>query len=402
MEYKIGDKIDYLTLIALGKKNTHQAFICRCICGKISKRKKIDTNRTALSCGCKRIESIKKGQNSPGWKGIGEIPKAYFDAIKCSARYRKKSFNITQQYIWNLFLKQNRKCQYTNIELKFSGQRAISHGIEQTASLDRINNNIGYEEGNLAWCHKSINKMKHDYTKKDFIQLCRIITKNKIETPITLIPAQDIETQPIIIEKFPDKLEPGLKINHITLLERIQIPNKNSYRNCWKYQCDCGKIGIRREDNLKPKINISCGCISGFAQGTAKNNKKWTGYKDISGLYLWDLKNKAKRRKLSWEITEQELWKLFLKQGKKCPYLNEELTFASAAEKRNGLKQTASLDRIDSSKGYIIDNIQWIHKRVQMMKKDLSESEFLKWCELVSNHQSTEPTPRQSPTRFPE
>jgi len=46
--------------------------------------------------------------------------------------------------------------------------------------------------------------------------------------------------------------------------------------------------------------------------------------------------------------------------------------------------QTASLDRIDSSKGYVLDNVQWVHKRVNFLKRDYSEKELLFWCNAIS------------------
>lgn len=48
---------------------------------------------------------------------------------------------------------------------------------------------------------------------------------------------------------------------------------------------------------------------------------------------------------------------------------------------------TASLDRIDSSKGYVIGNVQWVHKTINTMKMDLANSEFIKLCQMVAkNH----------------
>jgi len=45
---------------------------------------------------------------------------------------------------------------------------------------------------------------------------------------------------------------------------------------------------------------------------------------------------------------------------------------------------TASLDRIDSSKGYIEENVHWVHKRINVMKGNMSEQEFLNFCEAVT------------------
>jgi hypothetical protein len=45
---------------------------------------------------------------------------------------------------------------------------------------------------------------------------------------------------------------------------------------------------------------------------------------------------------------------------------------------------TASLDRIDSSKGYIEGNVQWIHKHINKMKNNFNESYFIEICKKIS------------------
>jgi len=46
---------------------------------------------------------------------------------------------------------------------------------------------------------------------------------------------------------------------------------------------------------------------------------------------------------------------------------------------------TASLDRIDSSKGYIEGNVQWVHKMVNMSKQQYTQEEFINMCIAVAN-----------------
>lgn len=45
--------------------------------------------------------------------------------------------------------------------------------------------------------------------------------------------------------------------------------------------------------------------------------------------------------------------------------------------------RTASLDRIDSTKGYVEGNVQWIHKRLNIMKGKSTDVTFIKDCERV-------------------
>lgn len=45
-----------------------------------------------------------------------------------------------------------------------------------------------------------------------------------------------------------------------------------------------------------------------------------------------------------------------------------------------------SLDRIDSSKGYIPGNIQWVHKDVNSLKSNFDEEESIKWCTMIAEY----------------
>lgn len=49
-----------------------------------------------------------------------------------------------------------------------------------TASLDRIDNNMGYVNGNVQWVHKDINFMKQDLTQLEFLNYCRLIAANNL------------------------------------------------------------------------------------------------------------------------------------------------------------------------------------------------------------------------------
>jgi hypothetical protein len=44
---------------------------------------------------------------------------------------------------------------------------------------------------------------------------------------------------------------------------------------------------------------------------------------------------------------------------------------------------TASPDRIDSTKGYVMGNVRWVHKYVNTMRNNKSDKEFIEWCKKV-------------------
>ena len=73
--------------------------------------------------------------------------------------------------------------------------------------------------------------------------------------------------------------------------------------------------------------------------------------------------------------------KLFYEQMGKCKISGIDLIMTP-----KGNHQTASLDRIDSSKGYTEDNIQWVHKDINWMKNSFKEDVFLKYVDLIYNY----------------
>jgi len=103
------------------------------------------------------------------------------------------------------------------------------------------------------------------------------------------------------------------------------------------------------------------------------------------------LKRKAKERSLEFTVTAQELWDLFNKQNGKCALSGVDITLTTVINSQHNLdraKMTASLDRIDNSKSYTIDNVQWIHKVLNHMRRQYSIDEYVKWCKLVAEYNS--------------
>jgi hypothetical protein len=98
------------------------------------------------------------------------------------------------------------------------------------------------------------------------------------------------------------------------------------------------------------------------------------------------MKNKARLRKIHWSLSPEYLWELFLKQGRRCSFTGMELVFAR--NYRNNKMQTASLDRIDSAKGYIQGNVQWVHKTVNFMKQALNDENFIDICRKIVDYRS--------------
>ena len=93
----------------------------------------------------------------------------------------------------------------------------------------------------------------------------------------------------------------------------------------------------------------------------------------------------AIRRGIPFEITRQQGWKLCLAQGGRCALTGVEIKFSPNIRDTRGA-QTASLDRKDSRFGYAIGSVQWIRKKINIMKSVMNDTEFIRWCELIVQH----------------
>ena len=155
--------------------------------------------------------------------------------------------------------------------------------------------------------------------------------------------------------------------------------NKVEY---WDFKCLlCENITTtRKPDVTRGKIK-SCGCRKNIGE----NNGNWFGYKSINGRTIGHYKKIAKKRNIEFSLTIEDLWDTYIVQNKRCPYTNQILTL-SPKNKKTRTPSNASLDRIDSDLGYIIGNIQWVLKEINIMKNTMSHDNLIRTCILISNN----------------
>lgn len=164
------------------------------------------------------------------------------------------------------------------------------------------------------------------------------------------------------------------KFGKLTIIEILSPDKSKTWLHSYRFhcECECGKFRIYPTSYFKRGLSLSCGCDKNFYDKiSGENNTRYKGYKEISGTYWASICSRIH----DVEITIEMMWKLFLKQNKKCALTGIDICF--------GKNQTASLDRIDSNKGYIKDNVQWLHKTVNRLKNNYNEDEFVSWCKLI-------------------
>ena len=154
------------------------------------------------------------------------------------------------------------------------------------------------------------------------------------------------------------------------------LPRGKSRVTRWVCRCDCGTE--KEQDGYVLRKGKSTRCAS-----CSESRYKWEGTGDISKTYWAGVEARAKKKKQEFNISIDFAWELFIKQNRQCNLTQEPLIFAKQYITNFCKLQTASLDRIDSNKGYTEDNVQWVHKTINLMKRDLTQEQFINWCKKV-------------------
>jgi isocitrate lyase len=162
------------------------------------------------------------------------------------------------------------------------------------------------------------------------------------------------------------------RFGKLTVKKRVAPPEfRNPHYSYWECVCDCGKIKIAKAKNLVNGDCVSCGC------------KRKSRYEEIPGSYFGAMKQRVRAKKLEYNISPEYMWDLYLSQNKKCALTGMDIGFDP--DYRHG-KQSASLDRIDSARGYIVGNVRWVHKKINQIKMDMTDVDFIDLCHKVVCH----------------
>lgn len=171
----------------------------------------------------------------------------------------------------------------------------------------------------------------------------------------------------------------------------ILIDNNLSYdvRNHGKVKCKCkcGNEQLVDPYSIKRKISTCC-----FKCGHSKKGEKhpsFKGYKEIPGSWFGRY---SKSKTKEFNITIEEVYNIWIQQDKKCNLSGLDISFENinikTTKQRFDLVCTASLDRINSNKGYIPGNIQLVHKDINMIKNIYEQNYFIKLCKAVALNNS--------------
>jgi hypothetical protein len=95
------------------------------------------------------------------------------------------------------------------------------------------------------------------------------------------------------------------------------------------------------------------------------------------------IKHRAKQRNQEFNLTEQYLKQIWTDT---CPVFGTKLEFL---KHNNALQTTASLDRIDPTKGYVEGNVQWLSLKANIIKNKASNIQLQQFADWILNNINT-------------
>lgn len=145
----------------------------------------------------------------------------------------------------------------------------------------------------------------------------------------------------------------------------------------WVCHCDCGNVTIASTANLRNGHVKSCGCYqrertSETRKAEAQQRFGLSARKRAYAVYV----RNARYRNYEFEISLEQFLEL---SQKECYYCGAGPSNISRNQSNNGDYIYNGLDRMDNSKGYLIDNVVPCCFTCNIAKAGKSISDFLAW-----------------------
>lgn len=174
----------------------------------------------------------------------------------------------------------------------------------------------------------------------------------------------------------------GRRFGRLIVVSRAENDRWGAAR--WLCRCDCGLERTVSGNNLQRGMTRSCWCL----RREASRDRKFLPWGEAARKQIYlSYQARAAKKGLPWNLTEEEFCTLMSGDCRYCgcaPFLIRTLKSGSAFI-YNGI------DRKDSSKGYVKDNVVTCCKTCNYAKHSLSQTEFAAWVKRTAAHLSINP-----------
>ena len=140
---------------------SHHSYCKKCNAARAREWRKSHTNYK----GTGKIKSVPKEDRLI----MSAIRQRLVDARSRCKKFGKQPPTVDADYLYSLFLSQERKCALTGAILEVIPQHPLC------LSLDKIEPEKGYDVGNVQWVAWCVNRAKGDLSLDHFYEMCEVV-----------------------------------------------------------------------------------------------------------------------------------------------------------------------------------------------------------------------------------
>jgi hypothetical protein len=173
----------------------------------------------------------------------------------------------------------------------------------------------------------------------------------------------------------------GMTFGYLTVTSRGETDRSGSTR--WWCQCVCGKSVLVRGRALQIRKQISCGCIrnsNNRLRANTNHPRMLPSGVAAYNLLLGQYRKSASHRHLEFSLDEQTFKTLI---SGNCFYCGASPNSIITKRALNGNLIYNGIDRLDNTKGYIVDNCVTCCIQCNRAKHTTSKEEFLNMVERI-------------------
>lgn len=236
--------------------------------------------------------------------------------------------------------------------------------------------NIGDKFGKLTVIDSNRIRIKNSY----YVKVKCECGKEYYVQPSSLKSGRTIQCKECRNKSRRLKIQIGYEFGTWTV---ISSPKNINGQLRYLVKCNCGNTRYMPANQIMNpnKYNKCLRCSSGNI------------YYNFRESFLHNIKRNAlnRNKEFSKDLTPEYLYSLLESQDFKCALTGDLLLPEDGSLDHIRKELPLSLDRIDSSKGYIVGNVQWVTKRANIIKGDMNYEDLLKECNKIINHANQQP-----------
>lgn len=145
----------------------------------------------------------------------------------------------------------------------------------------------------------------------------------------------------------------GQVFGRLTVLERGPDKDRDNGKNVvmWSCKCSCGNKTLVAGGSLKSGRTMSCGCLQRERTSIISAEYRISSMENTVRHYWNKCKNRARKKGIPFTLTKKQVGSLIFQN---CHYCGQEPKQSFGTK---NYQPYNGLDRMDSDKGYTIDNV---------------------------------------------